>query len=205
MQLPKIPPGKRALVLGRTGSGKTTGAAWLMRRSPGRWLVLNVKYDTTLTRSGVDVPMDVGAVIGAQRKNRVVVIHPETFDQQQLDDFVAEIGESRHATGLLVDELLYLSKGNGQAGPGLIGWLTRGRSRHQSFIGASQRPSSITQYAYSEADYFALYELKLSADWKKISDFTGRPDLERVRKNHRWGWYDVSADKSQEFGPVPIY
>ena len=203
MQLPKVKPGQRALALGRTGSGKTTGAVWLMSRSPGPWVALNVKYDDLVTQTGPDVAMDVGQIIEAQKKSRVVVIHPETFDQSELDDFVFELGESRHATGLLVDELLYLSKGNGQAGPGLMRWLSRGRSRKQSFIGASQRPSSITQYAYTESAYFMLYDLKLKKDWQKIHDFTGRPDLERQRQKHFFGWYDVAADHRQEFAPIP--
>lgn len=203
MILPRVNPGQRALALGRTSSGKTTGAVWLMSRSPGRWLALNVKYDDLITQTGPDVDMDVGKVIDAHKRHRVIVIHPAVFEQQVLDDFVFELGESRHATGLLVDELLYLSKGNGQAGPGLMGWLSRGRSRQQSFIGASQRPSNITQYAYTESDYFMLYDLKLKKDWQKIYDFTGRSDLERERKKHFFGWYDVGLDKRTEFAPVP--
>ena len=202
MQLPIVPPGKRALALGRTGSGKTTGAAWLLSRSPGNWVVLNVKYDELLTRLGPDTHMDVGTVLAEKRPARVRVIHPATFEQGELDDFVAELGESRAPIGLMVDEMLYLSKGNGQAGPGLIGWLTRGRARHQSFIGATQRPAAITNFAYSEADFFAVYDLKLARDWAKIREFTGR-DLADDRRAHRWAWYDVAADRKTEYGPVP--
>ena len=147
--------------------------------------------------------MDVGAVLEAQKRSRIVTIHPETMEQGVLDDFVYELSETRAATGLLIDEMLYLSKGNGQAGPGVMGWLTRGRARKQSFIGATQRPANITQYAYTEADYLMIYTLKLKADWRKITELTERPDLQQERPKYRFGWYDVGEDKKTEFGPIP--
>ncbi len=204
MKLPKVERGKRAVVLGRTGSGKTSGALWLVSRSPGPWVMLNVKYDEAMTKCGPDCAMDVGAIIKAHAKHRVVVVHPETFDQATLDDFVFELAESRHGCGLCVDEMLYLSKGNGQAGPGVMGWLTRGRARKQSFIGCTQRPANVSNYIYSEADYYMLYNLKLEKDWQRITEFTGRPDLKRERVNHCFAWYDVSEDRKTEFGAVPM-
>ncbi len=203
MRLPKVERGQRALVLGRTGSGKTTGALWLVSRSPGPWVLLNIKYDEAMSKCGPDCPMDVGAILKAQRDSRVVVVHPEAFDQQTLDDFIFDLAESKAATGLCIDELLYVSKGNGQAGQGVLAWLTRGRSRKQSFIGCTQRPANVSNYLYSEADYYMLYNLKLEKDWAKIREYTGRADLRQERAAHRFGWYDVAEDEKTEFGAVP--
>ena len=201
--LPYVPPGKRALILGKTGSGKTIGASWLLSRSPGRWVILNAKYDEFLSQLGPHVEWDAKSIIKATKKNRVVVAHPKDFKADELDDVLFELCESRHSISVFIDELMYLHKGNGTAGPGLLGLLTRGRSRKQSFIGCSQRPAYLSNFCYSESEYFGVYKLKLPDDWKKIIAFSGQPKIKAERKPHFWGWIDGTEDILTEYGPVP--
>ncbi len=202
-ELPYIPPGKRALVLGKTGSGKTVGASWLLSRSPGKWVILNSKYDSFLAQLGPSVDWSAHDVIKGLKKERVVVAHPATFEPNELDRTLFELCESRQPIGVFVDELMYLHKGNGSAGPGLMGLLTRGRSRKQSFIGCSQRPAFLSSFCYSESEYFAIYNIKLKKDWQKINEFSGQPNIEASRLNHKWAWVDIGEDTLTEFGPVP--
>ncbi len=201
--LPLIEPGKRALVIGKTGSGKTVGGAWLLSRSPGRWVILNSKYDTLLSQLGPSVDWEVGDIIKGLKKSRVVVAHPKTYEPEQLDGVLLELCESGQPIGVFVDELLYLHKGNGRAGPGLMGLLTRGRSRKQSFIGCSQRPAFLSGFCYSESEYFAVFNLTLPKDWTRIIEFSGHPEIKQNRPNHQWGWMDIAQDKLREFGAVP--
>lgn len=201
--LPRVPKGKRALILGRTGSGKTAGAVWLLSRSPGKFFVLNAKHDELMTKIGPQVELDRASILEGLKKSRVVVCNPKTTSQESFDDLIGELGETTKNLGFCCDELLYLHKGNGQAGPGLLGWLTRGRSRGQSFIGATQRPAMISQFCYSEADYYMVYHVPLRKDQLKIDDFSRR-GVSRDRGPYQWGWYDVGADKLQEYGPVPF-
>lgn len=42
---PVIAPGKRCLAVGRTGSGKSEWSRWMIRRSPLKWVVIDMKID----------------------------------------------------------------------------------------------------------------------------------------------------------------
>lgn len=201
--LPKVESGKRALVLGKTGSGKTVGGAWLLSRSPGHWVILNSKYDELLSKLGPSVSWQTDDILKGLKKNRVVVAHPNTYEADELDNVLLDLTETRQPISVFVDELLYLHKGNGRAGQGLLGLLTRGRSRKQSFIGCTQRPAFISNFCYSETDYFAAYNLQMPKDWSKVIEFTGFPEVRRQRDKHYWAWVDVAESKLREYGPVP--
>lgn len=202
-KLPRVEAGKRAMVLGKTGSGKTVGGAWLLSRSPGRWVVLNSKYDSLLTKLGPSVDWKTDQILKGLKNNRVIIAHPETYESDDLDDVLFDLCETRQPVSVFVDELLYLHKGNGRAGPGLLGLLTRGRSRGQSFIGCTQRPAFVSNFCYSESEYFAAYNLQMPKDWQKVIEFTGHPEIKRARDKHHWAWVDVSEGTLREYGPVP--
>lgn len=202
-RLPRIAQDERALILGATGSGKTTGGAWLLSRSPGQWVILNSKYDPLLSSLGPSVEWDAGAVQEGLQKSRVVVAHPSAYDQAALDGVLFDLCESGQPVGVMIDELLYLSKGNGQCGAGLMALLTRGRARGQPFIGCSQRPANITQYAYTESTYFGIFNLRADRDWTRVMDYTQCPELRHPRRPHFWGWFDTHDNRLTEYGPVP--
>jgi ABC-type polar amino acid transport system ATPase subunit len=44
-KLPVINPGKRCVTVGRTGSGKSTWARWMLKRSPLKWVIIDLKID----------------------------------------------------------------------------------------------------------------------------------------------------------------
>lgn len=201
--LPRVDAGERCMIIGRTGSGKTTGAAWLLSRSPGAWVVLNSKYDPLLARCGPSVPWRAADVLRASRDARIVVAHPDTYDAGELDSELMHLCESRVCIGVLIDELAYLHGTDGRAGPGLMGLLTRGRARGQSFIGCSQRPAAISQFCFSECDHFAIYRLTLPQDFTKLVAISGREALRKRRAPYYWGWYSVAPDTLIEYAPVP--
>lgn len=207
--LPRVEPGKRCLVLGRSGSGKTAGAAWLLQQSlpvTKKWVILNPKDDELLARMGPHVDWEPQAILDALKTNNIVVVHPDASilsDPMKLDKPLFDLVETEKPISFLIDELLYFQKGNSTAGPGIMGLLTRGRSRGQAMIATTQRPANISQYFYSEANYYAIYSLTQPADQDRVTDFTNQPDLARERKPYYWVWYDVDKNISQEFGPVP--
>ena len=201
--LPRLNAGQRALILGRTGSGKTTGAAWLLSRSAGQWVILNSKFDPLLTQCGPSVKWSAPDIQRGLIDNRIVVAHPESYDPEILDSELLALIETRAPVSVMVDELSYTHFANGRAGPGLQGLLTRGRSRGQSFIGCTQRPAAISQFCYSESDAFGVYRITLPQDWSKLIAITGRASIKRVRAPYYWAWYDVTADRLREYGPVP--
>ncbi len=199
---PRIEPGERMSIAGRTGSGKTTLASWMVRRSPGFWIVLNQKGDAALSRLGPNLSMDTWE-LALEKGNKFAVIQPEpdkTIDE--IDGWIYDLSENWENIGLFVDELYYLTS-NSRAGPGLTGWLTRGRSRRQSFIGLTQRPVWVSKFVFSESDYLVEMSLALKDDRKRLYEMSGMPQMLEKLPPRYWRCYAQGADDLVTFGPVP--
>jgi len=206
--LPIILKGKRATIAGRTGSGKSTLACWLLSRSPLHWIVLNPKW----TKAYADLPdavtidgIKIDKINRAIEDHRYTIVNPQGIENnwEYLDNVIQYYHESRENLGLCADEL-YTLHNNGRAGPGLIGWLTRGRELGQSFLGMTQRPAWVSQFVFSEADYIAEMDLTLLKDRKAIYDATGQEYMLHRLPPRKWYWYDVSKDTIAKYGAVPL-
>ena len=203
-EYPKIQPGKRCLVVGRTGSGKTVWGRWMLNRSPGKWIILDMKHDEGFQGKGriiTDLP-DVNMLLKLWKKDRWIIIRPKTLDPDLIDQWIEYVHESVENVGLFVDELYYIHT-HGQAGRGLIGWLTRGRSRKQSFLGGTQRPAWISKFLFSESDRFSIFSLNLLEDRKRVYEFVGDKIVLQNPPEFCWRWYDISKNKLLTFGKVP--
>lgn len=205
--LPIILPGKRAMVAGRTGSGKSTLACWLLNRSPGHWLILNPKWTAAFNKmpdSKTIESLDLKKIGDSLAKNRFTIVNPKSTqsDPDTLDALVMWLHESYTDVGLCVDELYSIHR-NGTAGPGLIGWLTRGRELRQSFLGLTQRPAWLSKFLFSESDYIGGMSLALENDRKRMFEITGQPAFLEKLPPRFWLWYDAENDSLRKFGPVP--
>lgn len=205
---PVINPGKRAIVAGRTGSGKTTLAKWMLQVSPGHWVILNPKntrgYDTLpglVKVDGIDIPKIKKSI----EENRFTLVTPRAteLDPEILDLFINWIITDYTHIGICIDELYSVHK-NGKAGAGLIGLLTRGRELKQSFFGLTQRPAWLSKFLFSEADYIGGMSLNLEDDRKRMYEFTSKAQFLEKLPEMDWLWYDVGKDKLRSFNPVPI-
>lgn len=199
-RLPIVEPGKRLIVIGRTGSGKTTLSKEIMRASPGSWVVIDQKHDKTFDEFPV-VPLNRVFKELEKCEDRILVVRPLYLDP--VDDFIQELHESFEGVGLYVDELYYIHD-HGQPGPGLIGWLTRGRSREQSFIGCSQRPRWVSRFCFSESDYICTMSLSSEEDRKTMTGYTGAAENLQKLVKREFNWYDVDDDVLTEFAPLAM-
>lgn len=201
--------GQRAVCVGRTGSGKTTLARYIMAVSPVRWIIIDRKCDDAfINDGGVVVLSRLASVkecsdILAEVPTIVVRPHPAEFRGGFVDEFIGNLHEGLESVGLMVDELYSLHV-NGQPGDGLTSWLTRGRSKKQTFLGLAQRPAWISQFIFSEADIIYCMALNKEEDRKRVYDFVGdKRILEKVTKRHFWR-YGVDDDVLQRGSPVTI-
>lgn len=206
--LPSIDPGKRAIVAGRTGSGKTVLANWLIKRSPQRWIIFNPKHT-----AGYDALPDVEVLDGFNAKKleraifnaRFVLLNfkAEESEPRFMDACVGWIHNQYDNLGLCADEL-YTLHDSGRPLPGLTGWLTRGRERRQSFVGLTQRPVWISRFCFSESDYIGGMALQLASDRKAMMQNAGRAEFLKKLDPHQWLWYTVATDSLGLYGPVPL-
>lgn len=207
--LPVLKPGSRTIAAGRTGSGKTSLAKWLVEsRNAQHWVILNPKHT-----AGYDALPDAVVLNGwdgkkfdrAITEHRFTVINfkPQELSADFMDSVLWYIHETYNNIGILADEMYYLHK-FGEAGDGLIGILTRGRERKQTFLGLVQRPKRISLFAFSESDYIVSLALNLESDRKRMVESTGDNAFINPLPKFHWRWYTVDDDSSTLWGPVPL-
>lgn len=206
--LPIIPPGKRGVVAGRTGSGKSTLGCWLLNRSVQHWVILNPKWTkaySALPDANILNGFNKSKMDKSIEKHRFTIINfsGDQSNPEFIDAVIDYLHQSYENIGLCADELYSLHKA-GQCGQGLIGWLTRGRELKQTFLGMTQRPAWVSKFIFSEADFICSMDLSLADDRKRMYEFTGDENFNDRLDPHKWLWYDVGKDKISKFGPVPL-
>ncbi len=207
-RLPSIDSDKRAVIAGRTGSGKTTLGRWLLTRSNQHWVIFNPKH----TKGYADLdeaetlrsfnPSRVDKSI-MERKFTIINFPGIEANSEFMDECVEYLHHTFQNIGLCADELYTLHSAGGRQGPGLTGWLTRGRELRQSFLGLTQRPAFVSRFLFSEADYIGGMNLTTKEDRKRMYEHTGQQRFERPLPRHHWLWYDVGRDHLEHWQPVP--
>ena len=203
--VPDIKPGERCLAVGRTGSGKSLWCRWILSRSRQKWTIIDLKHDPCWNDFGliIDKLPDTKKLLKLFIDSQFIVIRPKIHLIDSIDDWILYIHDEIDNIGLCVDELYFISS-NGRCGPGLLAWLTRGRVRKQSFLGGTQRPAWITKFCYSESSYFAIFDLNLLEDRKRVFEFVGKETVLTNPDEFFWRWYIVKKAKLLLYAPIKV-
>ncbi len=207
--IPDYDLGERICVVGKSGSGKTNLCLWLCQNAPSRPVVIfNTKHDPSYRkllppgRKGItkDLPGRV------KPDQEFVLIEPESdviTDPMALDDMLMRLSDSKDLV-ILIDES-YMFHSNGQAGPGLVGLLTRGRSRGLTTICGTQRPAWVSRFVFSEATKGFFLNLSTADDRKKIEGYTGIEPEDLPKQKYDILFYDLENGERSELFRVPVY
>lgn len=192
---------QRVFVAGRTGSGKTQFGAWMLSEAPfDRMPYVIVDY------KGEDLFASTSRIqeIGFNE----VPKHPGVYklspipevDDANVNNWLWKAWQ-RENVGLFVDEGYRMPR----ASAAFNAFLTQGRSKYLPVITLTQRPSWISQFVYSEADYFSIFQLSKKEDRKRIQDFIPpeRVDVEIELPDYHCHWYSVAKRKAFIMLPVP--
>lgn len=193
-ELPR--PDERVLILGSTGSGKTTMGASLLSGAPFNimpYVMIDYKRDSLL-----------GAIDHRERIDFEIPKHPGLYhlqpnpvsDDDRMEAWLYKVW-ARQNIGLYVDEALRLPTKKTGAFESI---LTQGRSLHIPVISLSQRPVDLTRYAFSEASHVVIFKLTDIRDRKKVTEYVPVDTEYKLKKYHSL-WYNVDAD--QTFGMTP--
>lgn len=187
---------QRCTIIGKTGSGKTQAGIWqLSERSYTSmpWVILDFKRDVLISQIPFTTPIALGFV---PREPGLYIAHPNPGDEEKLEAYIWDIWAAENI-GLFVDEGYML--GHSRA---LQAVLTQGRSKRIPAILLTQRPSWITRFAFSEADYIQVFRLTDERDRKTVRSFVPY-DSDKPLPEYYSIWYDVARDKIDLLRPVP--
>lgn len=202
--------GERALIVGKTGQGKTAFFTWLARYIEAAPMLI---YDTKIEPKFAALPNsriaesvdDVSELIDAGETD-YIVWRPgiEILDKpRELDQLL--LWHYHNAQGLpcYVDEA-YMFHVNSQAGPGLTALMTRGRSKGITTLISSQRPSRISRFCITEIDKAFLFRLQDKKDRVRLDDLIEDFSALPVPKKHHFYFFDAADDMEKPVLMQPV-
>lgn len=192
---------QRVSVIGKTGSGKTQFGAWLLSRARfdlQPYVIIDFKNEQLFHRCSRIIDIDFRTIPKKPGLYRLACGVSE--DQQSaLRSWLWRVWEHENI-GLYFDEAYMLPREKGSPFEAI---LTQGRSKRIPAIILTQRPSWITRFVFTEADYFALFRLNDVRDLDTLKSFVpgGIDQTQLARYNCHW--YDVQEDRVFVIRPVP--
>lgn len=193
---------KRTTVIGSTGSGKTQFAVWLLMirvfingMIDRVWIIFDFKGDQLIEAIGAKEISVFGPI---PKKPGLYVVRPiPEFHDEAVKRLLWQIWAQENV-GVYIDEGYMLGLRN----PALNACLTQGRSKHVEMIILSQRPKFMSKFVFSEANYFAVFNLNLEEDRDYVRGYLGRTQIKLLPQYH-CTWYDVDKQEACQFSPVP--
>lgn len=193
---------KRLAIVGSTGSGKTQAGIWHLslqdwkdKRRGRPWIIFDFKGDDLIARIHAQ---EISINSEPPKKPGLYVTRPvPERDDNAVTDMLWKIWRNEE-TGIYIDEGFMI----GQRNAALNACLTQGRSKRIQMITLSQRPSWMSRFVFSEADFFQIFRLNDRRDYDTIQAMISVNIKKRLAAYHSH-WYDVAEDAGFLFSPVP--
>lgn len=164
----------RGVLVGMTGSGKTTLARLLLE--PFRYVAV-IDPKGLLDWKGYERTTKLRETL--RSKADKIIYAPEADElrnESYIDAFFAWVYHRKN-TFLYIDEVYAVSYRN-EIPPHYHSILTRGRERGNGLLSATQRPMLIPNVIMSESENWYVFRLNMEGDRKKIEQAIGLPQEE---------------------------
>lgn len=194
--------GKRVTVIGRTGSGKTIAALYLLALEDWNlkpWIIIDFKGDPAIAQIPGVTPIDIDDEIPDDPGLYKIRFFPG--QEKQLDDLMRRIWAHQNV-GVFFDEG-YMIAGERRYSPAYRTLLTQGRSMGIDVITLTQRPVELDKFAFSEASNLQIFDLALVDDQKKVGEYVSGHDTTEPIDPYNSKWYTVNDKSLVDLGPVP--
>lgn len=221
--------GERGCYIGKSGSGKTSGAVWQLRNTtlapivvfntkgePEPFEVLPREYPTIeagteiTAREELDTIKSLGEFKSLKHDElaEYTIVEPtadELYDPiGALDAYLITVYERLAPCLVYIDEAYAFHKGT-SFGPGLNQLLTRGRSRGITTLLGVQRPAFVNRAVFTESNRFFIYRLMDERDRATVANFVPGFDELAPPDQHHFYFYSDKLQRAELYGPVPMY
>lgn len=196
----EIASNERAYIVGRTRSGKTYLARYLLR-SCRRLLACDPKGGLDDWRLEPWNPQTREALADGKDVRIRVTRQPGSDPVAWWESVLAAAYEAGDLV-VYIDEVYLLSRGEGTGGYpiALRDIWTQGAGQGIGGFAVSQRPRFVPKYLLSEAEHAFLFRLVLPADREAVAEWTHERLAQPIPRHDRHGFWYMSIDRDE-----PIY
>lgn len=189
----------RTVVIGATGSGKTTFAAWLLskqRFDRRPWVCLDFKNEELWDMVGKTTmrELKLGHMPGKLGLYRMRV---DPGYDDEMEDWFWRV-RRRGNVGIFCDEVANIPQRRA-----FKALLRQGRSLRIPIISCTQRPVDVDREVFTESGYKSVFRLEDVRDYQIIQGFTRRAAIDRPLPEYFSYWYDSRRAKLSILRPVP--
>lgn len=188
----------RTTFIGRTGSGKSTFAAFVLSQQnfdKKPWVIIDYKYDPLL--NSIPRLEEILPTARVPRSPGIYIMHPFPHEEEEVTDFLWRV-YNKEKVGIYYDELTNFRPTN----PAVNALFTQGRTKQIPILSCTQRPSRVSLYAFTEATYLNIFDLIYEQDRKRVEEYCP-VNLSTPLPEYFSRWYDVAKNKSIILRPAP--
>ena len=203
--------GEHAILIGKTGSGKTSLAIWIMLRIPTAPIVI---YDTKLEPKFTKLPaskvvITIEEMMEAAQDvtvDYVIVRPPETMlgEPAKLDDYLWRQYLSLPDTVAYLDEGAEFHTSGGSPFKGLLSLMARGRSKGITTIVSTQRPLKISRSIVSEMTKAYIFMMQDRRERQVLDNLI--PEFSRLPlpKAHAFYFWETGLNTAVLYEPIQL-
>jgi DNA helicase HerA-like ATPase len=190
----------RTVIVGKTGTGKTTFAAWILSQSnlsrPG--IILDYKREILFEQLRRSYRINVQTRNFHRPSRGLELLRPRP--QVDVDEIEAVLWEMWRKGNCLIfiDEALHLPA-NSRA---MVNIMAQGRSKNIQVITCVQRPYYVSPFLISEASYYGIFRLTDKRDQDRIREFIPLEKDYLQPPDHYCYWYNDEKSTLSRLQPL---